>query len=102
MLYAFGIFVKTDCRHQLAARSVQENLRRMSDQLFLPELMSDASIVATAKDIPNDALTTGLTNSVPTAPPSAVTSSVPQNVVSTQPSLVGSIIGDKCVLMQNF
>jgi len=74
-----------------------------SDQFtFLPESMSDASTTATVKDIPNDALTVGLTNTVPVVPAPGSTPVIPpQNAVPSQPSFVGSIIGDKCVHIQN-
>jgi len=63
--------------------------------------MSDASTTATVKDIPNDALAAGLTNPIPVAPVPGGTPVIPQNVVSSQPSFVGSIIGDKYVHTQN-
>ena len=71
-------------------------------QPFLPKSMSDASTVATARDVPNDALATGLTDSVPTIPVSGVAPAVPQNAVPNLPSLFGNIIGDKYALMQDF
>ena len=61
--------------------------------------MSDASTVVTVKDIPNDALTTGLTNQIPAIPALGSAPVVPQNAVPPQPSFVGSIIGDKYVLI---
>ena len=68
---------------------------------FIPESMSDASTVATAKDTPNDALTVELANPVPAVPVPGSTPVIPQNVVPSQPSFVGSIIGDKYVHTQN-
>ena len=63
--------------------------------------MSDASTVATVKDTPNDALTAGLTNPAPTVPAPGNTPVVPQNAVPSQPSFLGSIIGDKYVPSPN-
>ena len=73
-----------------------------SDQLTLPKSMSNAPTVATLKDTPSDALTAGLTNSVPTIPASEVTRTAPQNVVPSQHSFVGSILGDKYALTWGF
>ena len=70
---------------------------------FLPKSMSDASTVATAKDIPNNVLATGQKYPPPTIPALNGTLTTPQNVVPTeQHSFIGSIIGDKCALPQNF
>ena len=63
--------------------------------------MSDASAVATVKDIPNDALRTELANQVSTIPAAGGAPAVPQNAVPSHPSFIGSIIGDKYVLAQN-
>ena len=74
-----------------------------SDQLTFsfPKSMSNTSTVATAKDVPNHVLTTGLTDSVPAVPASGVAQTVPRNAVPTQPPLFGSIIGDKYAPIQN-
>lgn len=64
----------------------------------LPKSMSDAFTVATVKDIPNNALATRLPNQPPIIPAPDSTPAVPQNAVPSQPSFVGSIIGDKYVL----
>lgn len=63
--------------------------------------MSDVSTLATAKDIPNDVLITGLTNPAPTIPAPSGAPVVPQNVVPSQPSFIASIIGDKYVPIRN-
>lgn len=63
--------------------------------------MSDASTVATVKDIPNDALTTGPASLAPAIPTPSNPPTLPQNAVPSQPSFVGSIIGDKCVHVQD-
>lgn len=64
--------------------------------------MPDASTVATVKDVPDDALTTGPANPVLTVPAPDSTPAVPQNAVPTQPSFLGGIIGDKYAFIQNF
>ena len=64
---------------------------------FLPKSMSDASVVATVKDIPNDALATGLADPALAIHAPGSTSAVPQNAAPSQPSFIGSIIGDKYV-----